>query len=106
MASIPNDPYEPHLFDKLPGEWWDNAACKHADPELFFPESHTPRHRIKEAKAICEGCPSRAECLEFALTPPAEMHGLWGGHTQKELQKIRVKRKRSSDLTNSNRGTN
>jgi Transcription factor WhiB len=39
--------------------WRDDAACRDADPDLFFPVGTTgpaPRH-IDEAKRICRACP-------------------------------------------------
>ena len=64
--------------------WRSAAACRSADPELFFPlsESGKSLEQIAEAKAICTGCPVRRQCLEFALrTRP---HGIWGGLTELE----------------------
>jgi len=48
--------------------WRSAAACRSADPELFFPlsESGKSLERIAEAKAICAGCPVRRQCLQFA----------------------------------------
>jgi hypothetical protein len=53
-----------------------NAACAGADLDLFFPEPGEPD---EEAKAICQGCPERAACLEAAVARDEE-HGIWGGH--------------------------
>jgi WhiB family redox-sensing transcriptional regulator len=64
--------------------WRSAAACRSADPELFFPfsESGEALEQIAEAKVICTGCPVRRQCLEFALrTRP---HGIWGGLTERE----------------------
>lgn len=99
-----NDPYTRHLFDKVPGEWWDRAACRGHDGDLWFPEKSTPRPRIKIAVEICNACPVRQDCLEFALAEPPEVHGIWAGRTQRELQKIRVARRKQA-MTNSNRRT-
>jgi WhiB family transcriptional regulator, redox-sensing transcriptional regulator len=64
--------------------WRWAAACRSADPELFFPlsESGKALKQIAEAKAICTGCPVRRQCLEFALRTRA--HGIWGGLTELE----------------------
>jgi WhiB family transcriptional regulator, redox-sensing transcriptional regulator len=64
--------------------WRLAAACRSADPELFFPLSGSgqAREQIAEAKVICAGCPVQRQCLEFALrTRP---HGIWGGLTELE----------------------
>ncbi len=64
--------------------WRSAAACRSADPELFFPLSESGRslEQIGEAKAICTGCPVRRQCLQFALRTRA--HGIWGGLTELE----------------------
>lgn len=58
------------------------AACRALDPELFFPVG-TPGARlydaqVAEAKAVCDRCPVRAECLDLALSAGLE-HGVYGG---------------------------
>jgi WhiB family redox-sensing transcriptional regulator len=64
--------------------WRSAAACRSADPELFFPLSESGRslEQIAEAKVICTGCPVRRQCLQFALRTRA--HGIWGGLTELE----------------------
>jgi WhiB family redox-sensing transcriptional regulator len=49
--------------------------CRSADPELYFAESPSD---VEVAKAICQGCPVRAECLAGALER-REPWGVWGG---------------------------
>ena len=49
--------------------------CRSYDPELFFAE--TPAD-VEEAKALCLGCPVRAQCLAGALDR-REPWGVWGG---------------------------
>jgi WhiB family redox-sensing transcriptional regulator len=55
----------------VPGDedWGARAACRSADPELFFPVSETgpSTAQITEAKAVCARCEVRGECLAFAL---------------------------------------
>jgi WhiB family redox-sensing transcriptional regulator len=65
--------------------WRSAAACRSADPELFFPLSEFGKslEQIAEAKAICIGCPVRRQCLEFALRT-RQTHGIWGGLTELE----------------------
>jgi len=61
----------------LPG-----AACRDADPALFFPaedETAAARYRRQaRAMAICAGCPVRARCYQ-AATDRREPWGIWGG---------------------------
>lgn len=45
------------------------------DPELFFAEAPAD---VEAAKALCQGCLARAQCLESALER-REPWGVWGG---------------------------
>jgi WhiB family transcriptional regulator, redox-sensing transcriptional regulator len=63
-------------------DWRTRAACLHADPELFFPE-WTTSPEIERAKHICDGCPVRARCLDWAVSHGASF-GIWGGRTEAE----------------------
>ena len=67
------------------GYWRSAAACRSADPELFFPISDSGKslEQVAEAKAICAGCPVRNECLAFALRT-GQVYGIWGGTTTHE----------------------
>ena len=70
----------------IPGrDWRQLAACRHADPELFFPVSPSgpSLDQITQAKAICAGCPVRQQCLAFALDT-RQVHGVWGGMSEEE----------------------
>jgi WhiB family redox-sensing transcriptional regulator len=71
-------------------EWWSRAACKSADPELFFPISHSgpASVQIMRAKAICAGCAVQDECLRYALAADP-VHGVWGGMSEEERRLLR-----------------
>jgi WhiB family redox-sensing transcriptional regulator len=56
-----------------PGDWAMRAACKDADPALFFCQGSED-----EATAVCGTCPVQAECLAHSLEAP-ELFGTWGG---------------------------
>ncbi len=71
--------------------WQDDAICSQTDPEAFFPEKGGS---TKEAKKICQGCPVRLECLQFALDHD-ERFGIWGGLSERERRKL----KRGVDVT-------
>jgi WhiB family redox-sensing transcriptional regulator len=49
--------------------------CRVNDPELYFAESPSD---VELAKALCQDCPVRAECLASALER-REPWGVWGG---------------------------
>jgi WhiB family transcriptional regulator, redox-sensing transcriptional regulator len=69
-----------------------SAACKGADPDLFFApdaERVTDRQRrVAQAKAICAGCPVRAACLDWALET-GQAFGVWGGADEDERRAMR-----------------
>lgn len=78
--------------------WQTRGSCRGADPELFFLDRGAGD--ATAARAICEGCPVRRECLEYALGRweltsegsfvwRVEKYGIWGGRTEKERRKIR-----------------
>jgi WhiB family transcriptional regulator, redox-sensing transcriptional regulator len=67
------------------GVWRSAAACRSADPDLFFPisDSGPAAKQAAEAKAICATCRVQRECLAFALRTE-QVHGIWGGTTESE----------------------
>jgi WhiB family redox-sensing transcriptional regulator len=71
-------------------DWWGAAACRSADPELFFPISSAglSRSEVARAKEICAGCQVRPQCLGYALAA-CELHGVWGGTSAEERQLLR-----------------
>ncbi|MFF1407336.1 WhiB family transcriptional regulator [Streptomyces sp. NPDC058294] len=60
-------------------EWETWAKCRTADPEELFVEGAAQNR----AKALCDGCLVRTECLAHALDNRIE-HGIWGGMTERE----------------------
>jgi WhiB family redox-sensing transcriptional regulator len=67
------------------GQWRSAAACRSADPDLFFPisDSGPAREQTAQAQAICATCQVRRECLAFALRT-GQTYGIWGGTTEYE----------------------
>lgn len=57
------------------------AACRRADPALFFGGDGEPGRdrasRVARAREVCFGCPVRAACLASA-TARRELWGVWG----------------------------
>jgi WhiB family transcriptional regulator, redox-sensing transcriptional regulator len=78
------------------GEWRSAAACRSADPDLFFPISGSgpALEQAEAAKAICATCRARRECLAFALRT-GQVHGIWGGKT--EDQRAAARRRTASE---------
>ncbi len=69
--------------------WRADAACRDADPELFFPDGdiRSARAQVKTAKLICRGCLVSAACLSWALASGQEA-GIWGGLTEDERRRL------------------
>lgn len=69
------------------GHWRQQAACRRADPELFFPVSASgpSLDQVARAKAICAACRVKRQCLAFALRTGQE-HGVWAGMSEQELR--------------------
>ena len=70
-------------------DWRAGAACRDADPELFFPDGdiRSARAQVKTAKLICRGCRVSASCLSWALASGQEA-GIWGGLTEDERRRL------------------
>jgi WhiB family redox-sensing transcriptional regulator len=70
--------------------WRRAAACRHADPDSFFPVGRTGPaiELIAAAKTLCATCPVRAACLEFALLTNQD-YGVWGGLDEDERRVVR-----------------
>jgi WhiB family redox-sensing transcriptional regulator len=72
--------------------WEEHAACKKAvaarkaEQSWWFPESGAD-DQTAAAKAICETCPVKEQCLKWALKHSEK--GIWGGLGEKQRQKIR-----------------
>ena len=78
-------------MDMQRADWRDNAACLHADPDLFFPDGTAgpALRQVDEAKRICRDCPVRTPCLAWALGQGSCV-GIWGGTTEDERRAIRT----------------
>jgi len=64
-------PY-PDFYSKGP------ALCTQLDSELYFPEGSAMRSTTSLAlMKLCQDCPYKAECLEWALVNRED--GIWGG---------------------------
>jgi WhiB family transcriptional regulator, redox-sensing transcriptional regulator len=68
--------------------WQMFANCLGTDPDLFFPERGAS---TKEAKAVCQGCVVREDCLEYALAN-GEKFGIWGGYSERQRRRINRQR--------------
>jgi len=77
--------------------WKDFANCLGKDPSLFCTSQS---EAVTAAKAICETCVVREECLEFAITHYSEErvreYNVWGSTTEMERRVIIRERKKAS----------
>jgi WhiB family redox-sensing transcriptional regulator len=73
--------------------WITRAACRdHPHPEWWYPRSGDTGAR---ARAHCEVCPVRRECLERALADDYQS-GIWGGMSEKERRKEKRRRREAA----------
>lgn len=77
MSAQTNEPVEL-------GPWVQHAACLGMDTDQFYGD----RIAIKRAKAVCDGCPVRQACLDYAVASNIE-YGVWGGKSAAELRRLR-----------------
>ena len=63
---------------------WTDAACADPwiDPEIFF-----AKETERQAVAICDACPLKAMCAEYAVTNEME-YGVWGGLNEEQRKKL------------------
>jgi WhiB family redox-sensing transcriptional regulator len=76
--------------------WIAGAACIGEDPELFFPMGPPSSVTVQtaRAKAVCDGCAVRDDCLEWSLVT-AQDAGVWGGLDEDERRELRRRRRRA-----------
>lgn len=68
----------------------DNEGVECAQvPDIFFPNEWEfgSQRDVRLAKAICQRCPIRMQCLEYALK--ADEHGIWGGLNLQERNTLK-----------------
>jgi WhiB family redox-sensing transcriptional regulator len=73
--------------------WYEYAACRGEDPELFFPVGSTGPaiEQLSKAKTVCGRCAVQSVCLEWAVLAGIA-DGVWGGRSEDErrVQKART----------------
>lgn len=77
--------------------WLNDGACRHEDPELFFPVGTTgpALQQIEAAKRVCGRCGVVAACLDWALRTGQDA-GAWGGLSETERRTLKhLQRKRN-----------
>jgi WhiB family redox-sensing transcriptional regulator len=72
-------------------DWRQDAACRDADPELFFPDQGQLPQTAR-AKEVCASCAVRGPCLDHALHGPLardDRHGIFAGTTARDRTRLR-----------------
>lgn len=76
-------------------DWRQRANCKEIpDPDVFFPIGTTgpALDQIEQAKAICQPCCVKQDCLEWAIETHQES-GVWGGLSEDERKSMTTGRR-------------
>ena len=70
--------------------WRRDAICRDTDPDLFFPVGTTGNAlvQIDRAKEVCDQCPVKVDCLDYALETNQDS-GIWGGTSEEERRILR-----------------
>ena len=76
---------------QVQGEHWrQRAACRRADPDLFFPvgPAGPALNQVTQAKRLCLACTVRRDCLDWAMRNQIQ-YGIWGGLTEDDRVLLR-----------------
>lgn len=66
-------------------DWTTKAACRGLTTLFFPPSAERPQARERRealAKTVCESCPVRTPCREYARSN--HEYGFWGGESEDE----------------------
>ena len=72
---------------------FDQPLCAQVGAELFFQDDRDDKKPgmneidYSASKRICNSCVHRIECAEWGIAH--EVHGVWGGLTPQDREKIR-----------------
>jgi WhiB family redox-sensing transcriptional regulator len=82
------------LDDLIPfrPSWMRAAKCRGLGVDVFFADEKATQ---AQARTVCDGCPVRDECLEFALADRT-VTGIWAGTDDRERRTIRRERRRAA----------
>ncbi len=75
--------------------WMADGHCRWEPPATFFPSDGVG---VEVAKRICETCPVKSPCLEYALTQRID-HGVWGATSERQRRRILKARRVNADPT-------
>ncbi|GAC1354506.1 MAG: WhiB family transcriptional regulator [Acidimicrobiales bacterium] len=69
---------------RMDTDWMNHGNCNEIPPATFFPSDGVG---VDSARKICEDCPMKTPCLEYALVNRID-HGVWGGTSERERRRI------------------
>lgn len=78
--------------------WLLEAACRGTDTSVFFP-SRGDNIRLAKARTICATCPVSQQCLDYALSQPFTLQGVYGGTSERERRRIRLSNNKAARST-------
>jgi len=67
--------------------WWDDALCRRYDPDMWFPDKESDKQATEAALNICDACPAKRACLDFAMDDLG-LDGIWGGTFLKDRRRM------------------
>ena len=73
----------------MDNEWMAAGNCRVEPPATFFPSDGVG---VEVAKRVCEDCPAKSPCLEYALVNRID-HGVWGGTSERQRRRILKQRR-------------
>jgi WhiB family redox-sensing transcriptional regulator len=65
-------------------QWMTKGNCFERPPSEFFPSDGVG---VDRARKVCDECPVKTECLEYALRNRID-HGVWGGTSERQRRRI------------------
>ena len=72
------------------GPWRYEGACRHLDDRTRAKFLSNVEQDIRDAITVCQTCPVKTECLEYAIE--AQALYVWGGTSQKQRRAIQRQR--------------
>jgi WhiB family redox-sensing transcriptional regulator len=72
-------------------DWVKHAACKDMSSNVFFSQRG---ESTEPAKQVCENCPVKEPCLDYALANN-ETIGVWGGMSRRQ-RRIEAQRRKQA----------
>lgn len=73
--------------------WMEHGLCAQTDPAIFFPEKGGS---TKDARKVCAECSVRAVCLDWAVSHPETLYGIWGGLSEDQRRPMRGRKQRGA----------